>query len=116
MAKKFQKFLEFTMGLAGISTINLQHFGHNFSTRNARKSIKPFQPKWPRLPFVGFESSPNFWFLSLWQLLAQLFLLIARVRDYVIAFLLCSPGMWKRKLEAVLFLRKRENPTVSAST
>jgi len=41
MAKIFQIFQEFLRGLAGISLINLQYFGHNCGIRNARKSIKP---------------------------------------------------------------------------
>jgi len=41
MVKKLEIFQEFPRGLAGISLINLQYFGHNFGTRNARKSIKP---------------------------------------------------------------------------
>jgi len=41
MAKNFQIFQEFPRGLAGISFINLQYFGHNFRTRNARNYTKP---------------------------------------------------------------------------
>jgi len=41
LGKKFQTFQEFPRGLAEISLIYLQYFGHIFGTRNARKSIKP---------------------------------------------------------------------------